>query len=209
MAEFKWSGDTSALTAGTLVSGGGANRILFESAAQTLTTSAALTYTPGVLTIGLNAFGLSLTGLINNGLLGNSSATNVGGGAGLNNQGNNCTNVGVSAGGFTSLTTSNNNTNIGTGAGEGDTGGNNITVGYQAHPTPGGSNQLTLGSFVTTHATDGSLQVPGIRNFRVSGSLGVGNSAAATILGLVTKRIEIFDFSGTSLGFIAVYDSIT
>lgn len=46
-------------------------------------------------------------------------------------------------------------------------------------------------------------------NVRVAGNLGVGNSAAATTPGTVVKKIEIFDASGTSLGFIAVYDSIT
>lgn len=47
------------------------------------------------------------------------------------------------------------------------------------------------------------------RNVRITGNLGVGNSAAATTPGTITKKIEIFDASGTSLGFIAVYDSIT
>lgn len=40
-------------------------------------------------------------------------------------------------------------------------------------------------------------------------SLGVANSAAATTLGSVTRRIEFFDGSGASLGFVPVYDSIT
>lgn len=39
--------------------------------------------------------------------------------------------------------------------------------------------------------------------------LGVNNSAAASSLGTVTKKIEVFDAAGNSLGFIAVYDSIT
>ena len=39
--------------------------------------------------------------------------------------------------------------------------------------------------------------------------LGVGNSAAATTLGSVAKKMEIFDASGNSLGFIAIYDAIT
>jgi hypothetical protein len=41
------------------------------------------------------------------------------------------------------------------------------------------------------------------------GSLGVGNSAAATTPGTVVRKIEIFNQSGTSLGFIPVYDTIT
>ena len=44
---------------------------------------------------------------------------------------------------------------------------------------------------------------------RFSGSIGVGNSAAATTPGTVVQKIEIFDASGSSLGFIPVYDSIT
>lgn len=39
--------------------------------------------------------------------------------------------------------------------------------------------------------------------------LGVGNSAAATTPGTVTDKIEVFDASGASLGFLAVYDAIT
>jgi hypothetical protein len=46
-------------------------------------------------------------------------------------------------------------------------------------------------------------------NLRVTGNLGVGNSVAATTLGTVTKKVEVFDSSGVSLGFIPVYDSIT
>jgi hypothetical protein len=39
--------------------------------------------------------------------------------------------------------------------------------------------------------------------------LGVGNSATAATPGTVVKKIEVFDASGVSLGFIAVYDAIT
>lgn len=44
---------------------------------------------------------------------------------------------------------------------------------------------------------------------RALGGLGVGNSAAATTLGSVTKKIEVFDENGSSIGFLPVYDSIT
>lgn len=37
----------------------------------------------------------------------------------------------------------------------------------------------------------------------------VGNSAAGSTLGTVTKKIEIFDAAGISLGFLPVYDAIT
>ena len=39
--------------------------------------------------------------------------------------------------------------------------------------------------------------------------LGVNNRAAATTLGSVTGKTEIFDASGSSLGFVAIYDAIT
>lgn len=65
--------------------------------------------------------------------------------------------------------------------------------------TAGNPLQLVL-------ATDGTVKAAG--QLRAA-SLGVGNSAAATTLGSVTKKIEIFDASGVSLGFIPVYDSIT
>jgi hypothetical protein len=42
-----------------------------------------------------------------------------------------------------------------------------------------------------------------------TGGLGVGNSAAATTLGSVIKKIQIFDANGTSLGYIPVYNTIT
>lgn len=51
------------------------------------------------------------------------------------------------------------------------------------------------------------INTPG--KLTASTGLGVGNSAAATTLGTVTKKVEIFDATGTSLGFIAIYDAIT
>lgn len=42
-----------------------------------------------------------------------------------------------------------------------------------------------------------------------TGGLGVGNSAAATTPGTVVKKMQVFDASGTSLGYVAVYDAIT
>lgn len=42
-----------------------------------------------------------------------------------------------------------------------------------------------------------------------TGGLGVGNSATATTPGAVTKKIEVFDATGASLGFVPIYDAIT
>lgn len=39
--------------------------------------------------------------------------------------------------------------------------------------------------------------------------LAVGNSAAATTPGTVVNKIEVFDAAGVSLGFVAVFDSIS
>ena len=40
------------------------------------------------------------------------------------------------------------------------------------------------------------------------GGLGVGNSTSATTPGSVTRKIEVFDATGTSLGYVPVYDAI-
>lgn len=39
--------------------------------------------------------------------------------------------------------------------------------------------------------------------------LGVGNSASATTLGTLSKKMEVFDASGASLGFVPIYATIT
>lgn len=39
--------------------------------------------------------------------------------------------------------------------------------------------------------------------------LGVNNSAAATVLGSVVKKMQVFDASGVSLGYLPIYDAIT
>lgn len=43
----------------------------------------------------------------------------------------------------------------------------------------------------------------------LAGHLGVGNSAAATTLGTVVKKVQIYDAAGASLGYVPVYDAIT
>jgi len=45
--------------------------------------------------------------------------------------------------------------------------------------------------------------------FLAPGGIGVGNSASATTPGSVVKKIQVFDASGSSLGYLAVYSSIT
>ena len=65
-----------------------------------------------------------------------------------------------------------------------------------------GNNTLGLSLTNTTVSTPLDL--------RVSGNLGVGNSVAASVaVGTLVKKVEIFDSSGSSLGYIPVYSSIT
>jgi hypothetical protein len=71
----------------------------------------------------------------------------------------------------------------------------------------GWTPDVTIYRYATGHLNvDGLLTAT-----KLSGAaLGVGNSAAATTPGSVVKKIQIFDvFHGTSLGYIAVYDTIT
>lgn len=78
----------------------------------------------------------------------------------------------------------------------------------------------STGILYFNHGTGGNLQYSGggtsakmtvdtLGNMRLTGNIGVGNSAVATTLGNVTKKIEVFDASGNSLGFIPVYNTIT
>lgn len=81
-----------------------------------------------------------------------------------------------------------------------------------------GNRSRNLGtSRYSTNTTDyhPAIDHEGLNTLVRSGKLlaadgiGVGNSAAATTLGTVTKKIEVFDASGASLGFVPVYDAIT
>jgi hypothetical protein len=53
----------------------------------------------------------------------------------------------------------------------------------------------------------GDVTVNGVR--LDTGKVGVGNSAAGSVLGTVVKKVEIFNAAGTSLGFVPVYNTIT
>jgi hypothetical protein len=55
-------------------------------------------------------------------------------------------------------------------------------------------------SMANTLKTDGKLIA--------EGGLGVGNSMLATSPGRVTRKIEVFDATGRSLGYVPVYDAI-
>lgn len=52
------------------------------------------------------------------------------------------------------------------------------------------------------------INTPG--KLTATAGLGVGNSAVATIgVGLLARKMEVFDATGTSLGFVPIYDAIT
>lgn len=56
-----------------------------------------------------------------------------------------------------------------------------------------------------------SNRIAGVFSFRnySSNGVGVGNRVAATTLGTVVGKTEIFDMIGVSLGFVPIYDAIT
>jgi hypothetical protein len=90
-------------------------------------------------------------------------------------------------------------------------------------PNTNGQPQVKIGSFSAVTAAGaklvsfmngrsgtevGSIDKDG--NVRFAGNLGVGNAAAASVgVGTLVKKVQIFDASGTSLGFIPVYSTIT
>jgi hypothetical protein len=64
-------------------------------------------------------------------------------------------------------------------------------------------------------AVDMTISRPGLGRLRCNtkfiadSGLGAGNTIAATTLGSVTRKMEVFDTAGTSLGFVPIYGSIT
>lgn len=83
-----------------------------------------------------------------------------------------------------------------------------VTEAFRANASamliPGAHNARDLGITGTRWRTGffaGKVQA--------TGGIGVGNSAAATTPGTVTKKMEVFDADGASLGFVAIYDAIT
>lgn len=80
----------------------------------------------------------------------------------------------------------------------------NISV---QHPNPQGNVIVATDKTQVDGAVIDGNTVNGVR--LASGTLGVANSAAATTPGSVVRKIEVFDASGTSLGFVPVYSSIS
>lgn len=77
--------------------------------------------------------------------------------------------------------------------------------------TGGTVNLVDFGTTTTNYNTGftSKFKVDSSGNARIAGNLGVGNSAAGSTLGSVVKKVQIFDASGASLGFVPVYDAIT
>lgn len=65
------------------------------------------------------------------------------------------------------------------------------------------------GAHDTTLYRNAADQLKTDDKFLATGGIGVGNSAAASTPGTVTRKMEVFDASGASLGFVPIYDAIT
>ena len=72
------------------------------------------------------------------------------------------------------------------------------------------AGSINVGRVVMYHAR-APINVDGraVNKVLAPGGIGVGNSVAATTPGSITKKIEVFDANGISLGFIPVYNSIS
>lgn len=68
---------------------------------------------------------------------------------------------------------------------------------------------IKAGSVTTAFNIDVNSNLATGFKLLATGGIGVGNSAAATTPGSVTRKIEIFDAAGASLGFVPVYDAIS
>lgn len=94
-----------------------------------------------------------------------------------------------------------------------------VTPGNLGVATGGGSH---YGTFLT--GPDGNtiaITLTGVPGFAFNNNIkaaakvtaaagiGVGNSAAATTPGAVVKKMQVFDTSGNSLGYVPIYDAIT
>jgi hypothetical protein len=72
------------------------------------------------------------------------------------------------------------------------------------------TGQMLLGTSADTNLyRSGADQLKSDDKFIATLGIGVGNSALATTPGTVVRKIEVFDASGSSLGFVPVYNTIT
>lgn len=108
-------------------------------------------------------------------------------------------------------TSGSNNTANGYNAGLAIVAGNqNTLLGSGADASGDLTNSMALGAGAIAPASNTvMIGNTSVTKVLTSGALGVGNTAAATTPGSVVRKMEIFDASGSSLGFIAIYSSIT
>ena len=62
-------------------------------------------------------------------------------------------------------------------------------------------NGALTGAQALRLSADGKVKAPG--------GIGVGNSAAASTLGTVVRKMEVFNIEGVSIGFVPIYDAVT
>jgi hypothetical protein len=94
---------------------------------------------------------------------------------------------------------------------------NPIEVGHTIYDSSGFAGGLkewsTSDSQLTVAYSDATVKVSGdiggAERIVSDDKLHVGNAASATTLGTVTKKIEVFNEDGISLGFIPIYSTIT
>lgn len=108
-------------------------------------------------------------------------------------------NVGIGASAGFGISTQNQNTCVGTSSNISGNFSNATALGFGATATASNSMELGNGSLAFIH-TAAQMR---------AASLGVGNSAAASTPGSVVKKMQVFDASGASLGYVAIYDAIT
>lgn len=134
-----------------------------------------------------NANGLSLVNQVLN--MQPASATNPGG-------------VSTGAQTFAGSKTFNDTVNLGVGS------GNAMVVASQ------GRIAWASGRYIQPNEATGDLFLASFGVYasgkvKAATGLGCGNSAAASTPGTVTKKMEVFDMDGVSLGFVAIYNAIT
>lgn len=219
-ADGTWAVSGGGITIGDAITGGAANRILFEGAGNTLNQSASLTFDGTNLSLGtggLFAIQAGGTSVMQIRAAGNQYVAfdapildNVGTlSFGTDTTGTNTYPFlrsyfgtgGVQIGAVWNAIRTNPNYELDIRGGAG-----NSTI--QLSNTASGSDS-TDGVLLDFDGTNLKITNQESGKLLVSGALGVGNSAAATSPGTVTKKIEIFDAAGASLGFVAVYDAIT
>ncbi len=75
-----------------------------------------------------------------------------------------------------------------------------------------GSGMITFGDGTTSDSSIWRSAATTLKTgakLLATGGIGVGNSVAATTPGTVTRKIQVFDASGASIGFVPVYDAIS